>query len=156
MPQTPTNRCFPTAELPGSLHDTGESVELDTPSTPARTSFDRNEDRKLESPPDLTPSSVRGITVGKLGGVGLENQYPKEPSRNGILISSMNFEELMDILPYLSPEEIKEFWQPAMAIERLQTKEKNEEALGLKEKSNNDVVEEYQVCLTQMCSSIIR
>jgi hypothetical protein len=65
----------------------------------------------------------------------------------------MNFEELMDILPHLSSEEIKNFWHPAMALELLRTKQKHGEAVRPRDKSSDDAFGEHQVSLIHSISS---
>ncbi|PGH27569.1 hypothetical protein AJ80_00811 [Polytolypa hystricis UAMH7299] len=108
-PQTPLNRPLSLAELPGSVSTFSGTVELDTPTAPTRTSFGNHSDNMLESPPNLVSSSSRGSEPHSWDQLRL-----KEPKCNGKLLSNMGFSELLDVLPVLSVEEIKEFWQPAM------------------------------------------
>ncbi|PGH14001.1 hypothetical protein AJ79_03270 [Helicocarpus griseus UAMH5409] len=110
QPQTPTAQCFSAVELPGSTAGTAESVELDVPTTPIRTSFRNSEARVFEPPPDLVQSPGRddGPRASE------SNRRKPQTQFNSESCWDMDFWELLEVVPRLSADGIKENWHPAM------------------------------------------
>ncbi|WEW55398.1 hypothetical protein PRK78_000829 [Emydomyces testavorans] len=119
-PRTPPQQCFPLAELPASVH-TPMSAELDAPSTPRRFSFD-HDGNFSESPPNLISSSTSLPGLNNSGGLPLDHSQSSESTRNDRLISGMKFQELIEVLPTLSTNQIKSSWCQAMRKEALKLK----------------------------------
>ncbi|EER26210.1 hypothetical protein CPC735_003790 [Coccidioides posadasii C735 delta SOWgp] len=78
-PSPPPKRCFPMAELPGSAHGP-RSVELHTPSTPQRQSFEHAVGSHLESPLNLTSKST---LPDQPAGLAFEYGRPSASMHNG-------------------------------------------------------------------------
>ncbi|EGD97115.1 hypothetical protein TESG_04532 [Trichophyton tonsurans CBS 112818] len=115
---SPHHACFSAAELPGSFASPKSSVELDAPTTPTRLIFDHLDEHILDSPPNLTLSPKTEPTQSNRQdryqfGQALET----EPTRNGKPLRQMDYDELMDILPDLTPGQVKTYWNPAIRKE---------------------------------------
>ncbi|KKZ61915.1 hypothetical protein EMCG_03614 [[Emmonsia] crescens] len=111
-PQTPTTQCFSiAAELPGSVVRPVESVELDVPSTPIRKPLEHGEARIMGSTPGLMCSPGWDNDSRVFGSDLLE---PQNRRSNTKLCSDMDFWALLEALPSLSADDIKEHWHPAM------------------------------------------
>ncbi|PGG95898.1 hypothetical protein GX51_08077 [Blastomyces parvus] len=113
-PQTPTTQCFSiAAELPGSVVGPTESVELDVASTPIGNlkPLESGETRIMGSPPDLINSPDWGYFPRVFNSGRPESRNRR---RNDKLCSDMDFWELLEVLPTLCVDDIKEFWHPAM------------------------------------------
>ncbi|KAK2780805.1 hypothetical protein FQN52_002066 [Onygenales sp. PD_12] len=144
--QSPTSQYFP-AELPGSMRGTVESSELDALSTPIRQSYEASDDHGYGTPPDLTYSPYQNACrrQRELEPAPLQpqkhNSRPPPPP-------DIDFWELLEILPNLSPDEIKMHWRPAMlelapqikSLEEMRgdvEREGRDEAVAMEEPSRN-------------------
>lgn len=119
-PSTPSQQCFPVAELPGSLY-APQTVELDVPAALRRPSFDHISNN-LEPLPSLVSSSAPSTGPDQVRDFAFERGQLGGPMHNGRAISDMDFEELMEALPDLSSRQIKLYWSQAMRREALKLK----------------------------------
>ncbi|KAK2813092.1 hypothetical protein FQN50_000769 [Emmonsiellopsis sp. PD_5] len=141
--QSPTSQYFP-AELPGSMMGTVGSSELDALSTPIKQSYETSDDYGYGTPPDLTYSPYQNSTPRQRE---LEPAPLQPHKHNSIPPPDIDFWELLEILPNLSPDEIKMHWRPAMLelapqIKSLEEnrgveREARDEAVAMEEPSHN-------------------
>ncbi|KAK2814726.1 hypothetical protein FQN49_008093 [Arthroderma sp. PD_2] len=110
---SPHHPYFSAAELPGSIMSP-MSVELDAPTTPTRFTFDHSDEHLLDSPPNLSLSPRAETIPERQDGYSFGRLQETEPIRNGKLLSQMDYDELMGILPDLTPDEVKLHWHPAI------------------------------------------
>lgn len=80
-----------------------------------------------DSPPDLIPSSAADPADEGGTAFSFEPSPVREPARDGKYLSQMSYEELMGILPDLSTEQIKVYWQPAIQRELPRVNQKQKE-----------------------------
>ncbi|OJD25433.1 hypothetical protein ACJ73_03199 [Blastomyces percursus] len=100
-------------KLPGSAVGPPESVELDVSSTSIRNlkSLENGECQIIGSPPDLVNSPGWGDYSRVFDS---DCSGPQNRRRNDKLCAGMDFWELLEVLPTLSADDIREFWHPAI------------------------------------------
>ena len=120
LPAVPSTQI---AELPGSepSQHTQSLFKLDSEQdsdfSTACTVIALSQDSSLESLPELSPSTSSDSEMEKTRTFPFSTPKAKEPVKNGKLLSYMDVDELLDILPDLTSAEIKEFWLPLIAKE---------------------------------------
>ncbi|KAK2763816.1 hypothetical protein FQN54_009434 [Arachnomyces sp. PD_36] len=122
--ELPANPSAAIAELPGSepsqqkQQRTKEIHELDA-SSPTSTKtcvkLGKPENTPLQTP-GLTPDSAPGPDMDRWG-FPLRSSTGGEPKKNGKLLSMMSINELLAIHSELSPQEINDYWRPAITKE---------------------------------------
>ncbi|KAF3491005.1 uncharacterized protein GIQ15_00522 [Arthroderma uncinatum] len=107
------------------------SVELDAPTTPTRLTFDHSDEHLLDSPPNLSLSPRAEPVTGRRDGDPYG--YPQEtgPIRNGKPLGRMDYDELMEILPDLTPEQVKLHWHPAICQQLEAAKQKQNSPISV-------------------------
>ncbi|KAM5468887.1 hypothetical protein MauCBS54593_004882 [Microsporum audouinii] len=110
---SPRHPCFSVAELPGSIASP-QSVELDAPTTPTRFTFDHLDEHMLDSPPNLSLSPRTETAPDQQDCYKFGRLLETEPIRNGKYLRQMDYDELMEILPDLTPDQVKVYWHPAI------------------------------------------
>jgi hypothetical protein len=132
--ELPTEASPVLVEMPASQHDQHDQplIELDSEhesafSTPCTVidlsqvdsldslvSFD-----SLESVPELclSPSTASESEMESIRILAASTSKAREPVKNGKLLSSMSVEELLTVLPELTPAEAQEFWLPLIIKE---------------------------------------
>ncbi|KAL2013985.1 hypothetical protein VTN00DRAFT_1510 [Thermoascus crustaceus] len=131
-------------ELPGSPLLQKSEIELEALQTPTRLSLPGKPDDStfLDSPPDLTPSLSRDMPRLREIAFGSSSLKPKQPKQDGKRVTCMGFSELIDVLPELSPEEIKEYWLPTMEKEAIKLRQMMDELkFTTKDEANFDIVD---------------
>ncbi|EFQ97619.1 hypothetical protein MGYG_00658 [Nannizzia gypsea CBS 118893] len=112
---SPRHACFSAAELPGSMASPKSSVELDVPATPTRLTFEHLDEHILDSPPNLTLSPKAETTrSNKQDHYQFGRLLETEPIRRGKRLGQMDYDELMEILPDLTPDQVTRYWSPAI------------------------------------------
>lgn len=120
-PSTPPCQGFPVAELPGST-EAPPTVELEVSSTATTSSTNIVGASILKPSPNLVSKSAFSQSLDGLREFAFERGQLGESMHNGRAISDMGFQELMEVLPSLSPRQIKLFWSQAMRREAVKLK----------------------------------
>ncbi|KAL2001619.1 hypothetical protein VTN02DRAFT_1528 [Thermoascus thermophilus] len=115
-------------ELPASPLLQKREIELEVPQTPTRLSLPGKPDdsMRLESL-DLTRSLSRDMPRLREIAFGSSSSQSGQPKPDGERVTGLGFSELVDVLPELSPEEIKEHWMPTMAKEAVKLRQTMDE-----------------------------